>query len=137
MELPFRWDGKLMGRQGSLAGATRAATRLATPDGRRFGAIARSRQARRGVWPAPGERRGSVPRTADPRWIGMEKTASCAYMKNLSSGTPRPGTVNRKGLFEAGLLALGSARFAGLPGRIQWLEWAKRSPITVAGAAPE
>ena len=37
----------------------------------------------------------------------------------------------------AGLLALGSTRFAGLPGRIQWLEWAKRSPITVAGAAPE
>jgi len=64
------------------------------------------------------------------------ETASCAYMYDLSSGTPRPKTMEKRHI-EAGLLALGSSRFAGLPGRIQWLVVAKRSPITVAGAAPE
>lgn len=36
----------------------------------------------------------------------------------------------------AGLLALGSARFTHLPGRIQWQRMVKHSPMTVAGAAP-
>ena len=53
----------------------------------------------------------------------------------LSSGTPRP--LIDWNVVGAGLLALGSVRPAGLPGRIQWHVAAKHSPITVAGAVPE
>ena len=38
---------------------------------------------------------------------------------------------------EAGLLALGSSRFARLPGVSPVARWGKDSPITVAGAAPD
>ena len=53
----------------------------------------------------------------------------------LSSGTPRP--LMDWNVVGAGLLALGSVRSAGLPGRIQWQGEAERSPMTVAGAAPD
>lgn len=49
-------------------------------------------------------------------------------------GHPAPMWLND---VAAGLLALGSMRFIRLPGRIQWQWVAKRSPMTVAGAASD